>query len=247
MPGEARGNLNGMEDCVTELPGESGETNVQISIREEDLCGMQYVDVSRSKYRYFKRAIDVIGSAAALIVLALPFLIIMLAIYIDDPGPVFFRQYRIGRNGVRFRICKFRSMKTNTPKYIATNDLTESSTCITRVGRILRKYSIDELPQLINVLLGDMSLVGPRPLISDECEIHEMRLKYGVYNIRPGITGLAQINGRDSVTPVDKVRYDVEYCQKLCFLMDVGILFMTIPKVLKGYGVNDEKKVSHGV
>lgn len=206
-------------------------------IDEGEVADLRYVDVTKSKYRYVKRAIDIVCTLAGLLVLLVPLLLVMLIIYVDDPGPVFFRQYRVGRNGKRFRIYKFRSMRINTPKYLSTMELNDPDRYITRVGKILRKFSIDELPQLINVLLGDMSLVGPRPLISDEYEIHEIRTRFGVYNVRPGVTGLAQINGRDTVSPVEKVHWDVRYLEHFGLWMDIKILCATVPKIFGGVGV----------
>ena len=128
-------------------------------------------------------------------------------------------------------------MRLHTPKYMPTMHVDDPQRYITRVGKWLRKFSIDELPQLFNVLIGDMSFVGPRPLISDEYEIHRLRMKYGVYSTRPGITGLAQIHGRDLVEPVDKVRWDVLYLHKYGLWTDVKILLTTIPVIFRGIGV----------
>ena len=130
-------------------------------------------------------------------------------------------------------------MKTNTPKYVSTREMHNPNDYITNIGRILRKLSLDELPQLFNVLKGDMSLVGPRPLISDEYEIHFMRIRFGVYSVRPGITGLAQIHGRDLTSPADKVRWDVRYLQNFGLWSDIKILLATIPKIFGGVGVSE--------
>ncbi|MBQ2953771.1 MAG: sugar transferase [Clostridia bacterium] len=173
---------------------------------------------------------DVLCTLAGLLVLALPLLLVMLIIYVDDPGPVLFRQYRVGRDGKPFRIFKFRSMRMAAPGNLATA-AEDPDRYVTRVGRFLRRCSIDELPQLLNVLLGDMSLVGPRPLISDEREVHELRMRCGVYGVRPGLTGLAQINGRDALSPVEKVRWDTRYLKQFGLWTDIRILFSTIPKV----------------
>ena len=120
---------------------------------------------------------------------------------------------------------------------MATADVDDPDKYITRVGHVLRKLSLDELPQLFNVLKGDMSLVGPRPLIENEADIHIMRERFGVYSVRPGVTGLAQINGRDTVSPAEKVRWDVRYVEHFGFWMDVKILFATVPKIFGGEGV----------
>ena len=127
-------------------------------------------------------------------------------------------------------------MKKSTPKYLATSEIDDPQQYFTRVGKLIRKLSLDEIPQLINVVKGDMSLVGPRPLISDEYEMHAMRMRFGVYNIRPGITGMAQVNGRDTVEPESKLRYDVRYLEKFGFWTDVKLLLITVPKVLRWEG-----------
>ncbi len=186
--------------------------------------------------RFVKRTIDITASLLAILVLLLPSLIIMLAVFIDNPGKVFFRQYRVGKNGKRFKLYKFRTMKKEAPKYMSTMEFDDPDKYITRLGHFLRKYSLDEIPQLLNVLKGDMSLVGPRPLISDEYEIHQMRTKLGVYSIRPGVTGLAQINGRDTVDPATKVRWDHKYLETIGFITDVKILIATVPKVFGHVG-----------
>lgn len=188
-------------------------------------------------YRYFKRIFDVSISTLALLILSLPMLAVALIIYIDDPGKVIFSQYRIGQGYQKFKLYKFRSMKINTPKYLATADVDNPDEYITQVGVFIRKYSLDELPQLFNVFKGDMSLVGPRPLIPNEKEIHELRLQYGVYDVKPGITGLAQINGRDTVSPLNKVKWDVKYANNLSFSTDIKILCITVLKVIKGTDV----------
>lgn len=206
-------------------------------IDETSLSGLKRHDVSRHHYRYLKRLIDIVGSVIGLFILFLPLCLVALVIYVDDPGPVFFRQHRVGLYGKRFRVYKFRSMKTHTPKYMSTMNVEDPTRYITRVGKWIRKLSIDELPQLFNVLIGDMSFVGPRPLISDEYEIHQVRMKYGVYTAKPGITGLAQIHGRDWVSPEDKVRWDVMYLEKYGFWSDIKILLATIPVILGSHGV----------
>lgn len=206
-------------------------------IHSEDVSDLHYVDISKNRYRYVKRLLDVVISAIAIVVLLIPSLVLMVAIYIDDPGDVIFRQYRVGEDGKRFRFYKFRSMRMDTPKYLSTSDVDDPDKYITRIGKFLRKSSIDELPQLLNVLKGDMSIIGPRPLISDEVEIHEMRKKFGVYSVRPGISGWAQVRGRDTVSPTDKVRLDVQYLENFGLRMDMKILIDTIPRALAGKGV----------
>ena len=211
--------------------------NLHSLIPEKKVKDLKYVDVSENKYKYVKRALDIVLSFSGLLVLLIPFILVMIAVFIDDPGKPFFRQYRVGLGGKRFKLLKFRTMKKETPKYLSTMEVDNPDKYITRIGHFLRRSSLDELPQLINVFKGDMSLVGPRPLISDEYEIHEMRTRFGVYNVRPGITGLAQINGRDTVSPVEKVHWDVKYVENFGLWMDMKILFATVPKVFGKEGV----------
>lgn len=206
-------------------------------IAEETVQDLKRVYIHKRFYCKFKRLIDLFLSAIGLAVLLLPFGIIVAVVYADDPGPVIFSQYRIGRKGKRFKLYKFRTMKQDTPKYLSTQEVTDPDAYITRVGHFLRKFSLDELPQLVNVLKGDMSLVGPRPLIADEYEIHAMRMRFGVYSVRPGVTGLAQIHGRDLVSPADKVRWDVKYLQSFGLWTDLKILLETVPKIFGGEGV----------
>lgn len=206
-------------------------------ITEEQVQELRRVEVSGRFYCVVKRALDVVLSALGLVVLLVPLALIALVVYIDDPGKVFFSQKRVGKNGKLFNLYKFRTMKQDAPKYMATMDVDDPDKYITRVGHVLRKISLDEIPQFFNVLKGDMSLVGPRPLIPNEEEIHIMRQRFGVYSIRPGVTGLAQINGRDTVSPAEKVYWDVRYVEHFGFGFDMKILFATVPKVFGGEGV----------
>lgn len=206
-------------------------------IDERELADLAYIEVSKRGYRALKRTADVVLSAMGLAVLAVPMAVIAAAIYIDDPGKILFRQKRIGLEGKTFRFYKFRTMKESTPRYLATAEVEHPEQYITRLGGFLRRSSLDELPQLINVFKGDMSLVGPRPLIAKEEDIHRMRLRFGVYNVRPGITGLAQINGRDTVLPAQKVRWDVKYLETFGLMTDLKILLSTLPKAIAGSGV----------
>ncbi len=172
----------------------------------------------RDVYCAVKRGLDVLLSAV-LLVPALPVSVLACAaMYADDPGSVLFRQQRVGRGGRLFTLYKIRTMRADGH--------------VTPVGRVLRHTSLDELPQLWNVLRGDMSLVGPRPLIPQEAEIHALREAAGVYALRPGMTGLAQIHGRDRVGAEEKVRWDAEYLQKLSLRQDAAILLATVKKVL---------------
>lgn len=220
--------------------------NKHCYIHAESISDLQTLEKPGTWCRFIKRTIDIVVSFCAILVFLIPALVVMLAVFIDDPGKVFFRQYRVGRNGKRFKLYKFRTMKKEAPKYMSTMEFDDPDQYITRLGRFLRKYSLDEIPQLLNVLKGDMSLVGPRPLISDEYEIHQMRTMLGIYSIRPGVTGLAQINGRDTVDPATKVRWDHKYLETIGFVTDIKILFSTIPKVfghegmVEGYSIYTE-------
>lgn len=206
-------------------------------ISEDTVQDLKKIYITNRVYCKVKRILDTVLAFCGLVVLLIPFAVIALVIYCDDPGEVMFKQYRIGRNGRRFKLYKFRTMKMDTPKYLSTSEVMDPKAYITRVGHFLRRSSLDELPQLINVVKGDMSLVGPRPLISDEYEIHAMRMRFGVYSVRPGVTGMAQIHGRDLVSPADKVRWDVKYIQEFGFWTDVKILFATVPKIFHSEGV----------
>lgn len=191
--------------------------------------------------KFGKRLIDVILSACGIVVLIPLWVILAIAIKIDDPGPVFFRQKRIGQdvNGEKqfFQIYKYRSMKMCTPKDCPTHLLKNPEQYITKVGGFLRKTSLDELPQIFNILAGQMSIIGPRPALWNQDDLYEERAKYGANGVKPGLTGWAQINGRDEL-PIDvKARLDGEYVRKLSFGFDVKCFFGTIVSVLKHDGV----------
>ena len=187
--------------------------------------------------KVFKRLIDIILSGIGIVVLSPVYLIVALAIKLDDPGPVFFRQKRVGIHKTHFNILKFRTMKMNTPKDTPTHLLENPQQYITRVGRVLRKTSLDELPQIFQIFTGDMSIIGPRPALWNQYDLIEERDKYGANDVRPGLTGWAQINGRDEL-PIDvKARFDGEYVQKLSFGFDCKCFFGTIVSVLKHDGV----------
>ena len=179
-----------------------------------------------------KRAFDFTVSLILIIILFPLFLLISLIVLIDAGSPVIFRQYRVGKDNKLFYIYKFRTMRRGV-RNVATAELTDSEKYITKSGRILRKTSLDELPQLVNVLIGDMSFVGPRPLIPEEKEIRALRKDYNVYSVRPGITGWAQINGRDSLSIEEKALFDKEYIDKQSIALDIKILIKTVLGVLK--------------
>lgn len=185
-----------------------------------------------------KRVFDFLISLFALIILSPLFLIISVGILISDGRPVLFRQKRVGKDNELFEIYKFRTMKRGTEN-VASNDLENANSKITKFGKILRATSIDELPQLFNILTGSMSLIGPRPLIPEETEIRELRKNYNVYSVRPGITGWAQVNGRDNISIENKALLDKEYVEKQSLKFDIKIFFMTIHQVLRREGVNE--------
>ena len=187
--------------------------------------------------KFFKRLIDILLSGCGILVLAPVYLIVALAIKIDDPGPVFFRQKRVGIHKTHFNILKFRTMKMETPKDTPTHLLENPQQYITRVGRILRKTSLDELPQIFQIFTGEMSIIGPRPALWNQFDLIEERDKYGANDVRPGLTGWAQINGRDEL-PIDvKARFDGEYVERMSFLFDCKCFFGTVISVLKHDGV----------
>lgn len=185
-----------------------------------------------------KRAFDFTVSLLLIIILLPVFLLVSLIVLIDAGTPVIFRQYRVGKDNKLFYIYKFRTMRKNT-RNAATAELTDADKFITKSGKILRKTSLDELPQLFNVLIGDMSFVGPRPLIPEEKEIREIRKEYNVYSVRPGITGWAQINGRDSLSIEEKALFDKEYIDKQSISFDIKILIKTVSVVLKRENIRE--------
>jgi len=184
-----------------------------------------------------KRVMDLVISLIALILLSPLFLIIIIAIKIDSHGPVLFRQKRVGRHKNDFNILKFRTMRIDTPRDTPTHMLNNSDYWITKVGEFLRKTSLDELPQIINIIKGDMSIIGPRPALWNQYDLIRERDRYGANDILPGLTGWAQINGRDEL-PIDvKAELDGEYVNKIGFLMDMKCFFGTFKSVLKRDGV----------
>lgn len=201
----------------------------------------QAVLTKRQKvYLKIKRVFDFSCSLIALIVLSPVLLLVALAIKIDAPHEsIIFKQERIGQNGKPFMLYKFRSMKQGTPE-LGTSEFMDAEKYITKIGKILRKTSLDELPQLWCVVRGDMSLIGARPLLKREESMHFLRNYYGIYQLRPGITGLAQINGRDEMNDYDKARWDRTYVYNVSFSLDVKILCQTVIKVIKHDGVVDE-------
>ena len=187
--------------------------------------------------KFTKRLIDILLSGCGLVLLAPVYLVIAAAIKIDDPGPVMFRQKRIGIHKTHFEILKFRTMKMETPRDMPTHLLENPEQYITKVGGFLRKTSLDELPQIFNIFMGQMAIIGPRPALWNQYDLIAERDKYGANDVRPGLTGWAQINGRDEL-PIDvKARLDGEYVEKLSFAFDCKCFFGTIVSVLKSDGV----------
>lgn len=212
-------------------------------------------------YIHIKDIFDRLIALLALIVLAPLFLILMILIKIDSKGPVFFRQERIGIHKTHFMILKFRTMRVDTPKDIPTHLMQHSEDYITKIGRFLRRTSLDELPQLINIVRGDMAIVGPRPALWNQQDLIDERDKYGANDIRPGLTGWAQVHGRDELDIQTKARYDGEYAEKLGPIIDLKCFFLSFSKVITEEGVveggapctksegNDEKttqNIDHG-
>ena len=186
---------------------------------------------------FFKRLLDIILSGCAIVILSPLLLIIAVAIKIDDPGPVLFRQKRVGIHKTHFSIMKFRTMKMDTPKDTPTHLLENPEQYITKVGKFLRKSSLDELPQIFQIFTGKMSIIGPRPALWNQFDLIAERDKYCANDVRPGLTGWAQINGRDELPIEVKARFDGEYVEKLSFLFDCKCFFGTIGAVLKHDGV----------
>lgn len=197
-----------------------------------------YRKVLTIMYRtFFKRFFDIVLSLLAIVLLSWLFIIISFAIVIDDPGPVLFTQKRVGKNKKLFKILKFRSMKMNTPHDTPTHMLKNPDQYITRVGKFLRKTSLDELPQIFNILVGQMSIIGPRPALWNQDDLVAERDKYGANDVRPGLSGWAQINGRDELEIQVKARLDGEYVEKMSFAMDWKCFWKTIISALKREGV----------
>ena len=186
---------------------------------------------------FFKRFIDVLLSFLGIVFLAIPMGIIAALIKISSPGPVIFKQKRVGINKTYFNLYKFRTMRTDTPHDMPTHLLTNPEQYITKIGKFLRKTSLDELPQIFNIFTGKMSIIGPRPALWNQDDLIAERDKYGANDIRPGLTGWAQINGRDELEIDVKAKLDGEYVEKLSFGFDCKCFFGTILSVLKSDGV----------
>lgn len=188
-----------------------------------------------------KRVFDLISSLIGFIFFLPLFLIISLIIKLSSPGPIFFKQRRIGKDNEEFYILKFRTMRIDTPN-VATHLLENPDKYITKIGKVLRKTSLDELPQLINIIRGEMSVVGPRPALYNQLDLKKMRTKKGIHKLVPGLTGWAQINGRDEILLKEKVELDKYYLDNRSFGFDIEIIFKTIISVAKSDGVQEGKK-----
>ncbi|MGJ7920802.1 sugar transferase [Neobacillus sp. LXY-4] len=198
-------------------------------------------------YLKIKRLIDIILSLIGLILLSLIIFILIIAIKLDSRGPVLFKQKRVGINKSHFNILKFRTMKIDTPKDTPTHLLENPDHYITRVGKFLRKTSLDELPQIWNIFVGQMSIIGPRPALWNQYDLIAERDKYGANDVPPGLTGWAQINGRDELPIEVKAKLDGEYVEKISLWMDFKCFFLTIVSVLKSDGVVEGKTGSKGI
>jgi O-antigen biosynthesis protein WbqP len=183
-----------------------------------------------------KRAFDLLAGFSALLLLGVPFIFLALLVAVTSKGPVLYWSDRVGQHNRIFRMPKLRTMKTGTPA-VATHLLDNPQAHLTPVGGLLRRTSLDELPQLWSILMGDMSWVGPRPALFNQTDLIEMRTQAGVHQLVPGLTGWAQVNGRDEIALVDKVRLDTEYLQRQSFVFDLHILWLTALKVLRREGV----------
>ena len=195
----------------------------------------------RRSYTLLKRGLDIMLSVGLLAALGIPMLLIWVAVRLDSRVAGIFRQVRIGRNGRPFVCYKFRTMYEHAPHSCPSAKLSEPQEYVTPIGRILRRTSLDELPQLFNVLKGDMSLVGPRPLIIEEGDIHLQRRAMGVYELRPGITGLSQVSGRNAISDELKARLDRRYLEEFGLMQDVRILSRTVGRVISGDGVDKKE------
>ncbi len=189
--------------------------------------------------KVFKRFIDIVLSFVGIVVLIIPMAIIALLIKIDSPGAVLFKQERVGLHKKPFTILKFRSMRSDTPKNVPTHQLSDAESHITRVGKWLRLLSLDELPQIFCIFIGTMTIIGPRPALFNQEDLLFERDKYGANDVKPGLTGLAQINGRDELPIPVKAALDGEYVQKMSFWFDTKLFFGTILSVLRHDGVSE--------
>lgn len=185
-----------------------------------------------------KRVFDFIMSLIAIIIFSPIILIVAILVKITSKGPILFKQRRIGKDNVEFNIYKFRTMRIETPN-VATHLLNDSDSFYTPIGKALRKVSLDELPQLFNILKGEMSIIGPRPALYNQYDLKELRTSKGIHRLMPGLSGWAQVNGRDTISLEAKVEFDKEYLERQSFLFDLKIIWLTVLRVFKAEGVTD--------
>ena len=183
-----------------------------------------------------KRGFDILSSLIAIVLFSPILVVLAMTVKCTSPGPILFKQRRIGKDNKEFMIYKFRTMRIDTPN-VATHLLKNPEQYITQIGNFMRKTSLDELPQLFNILKGEMSVVGPRPALYNQYDLIEMRTKANVHTVRPGLTGLAQVSGRDELENEQKVYFDQQYVQKHSFFFDLKLIFLTVVKVFKSEGV----------
>lgn len=191
---------------------------------------------------YIKRMIDFIMALIGIIILSPILLILSIIIKVTSPGPILFKQNRVGKDNVEFKILKFRTMRIDTPKDCPTHLLDNPDQYITRVGKFLRKTSLDELPQLWNILIGDMAIIGTRPSLPNQYDLNDLRDKNGASKVKPGLTGLAQVSGRDELEIDIKAALDGQYVKNITFIGDLKLFFKTFISVLKSDGVKEGKK-----
>ena len=214
---------------------------------EQYIQNFQQNKKRRLFFRFVKRAFDFFVALFCLILFSPIMLVVAIAIKLDSRGPIVFKQQRVGKNGKPFNCYKFRSMKVSTPRNMPTSQMAKPEMYVTRVGWVLRKLSLDELPQLFCCLVGTMSFIGPRPLVLNEVKCHDMRERLGVYRMRPGISGYAQVNGRDDVYYKNKAIMDAQYVRDASLWMDFKLLFLTVAVVFKRKGNNTGKRVAKTV
>ncbi len=211
-------------------------TNERVNYKKDQTSILKATPSGGILYRFVKRIFDLVVSLAAGTVLILPLTVICVLVRMDSPGPALFSQKRLGKDGKVFKIYKIRTMKKDAPPNVATNDLEDIDQITTGIGRFLRKTSLDELPQLWNVIRGDMSIVGYRPVCLSEEWLNSQRLERGVLQVRPGITGYAQVLGRDDICASEKVALDVYYVQNRSLKLDMWCLLHTVGVVFTGEG-----------
>lgn len=221
---------------MTPLVEKQGVPEMNESKDDRSNCNAMKKDRKLRAFLCIKYSFDFLFSLFLLIILLLPLLLIALLIRLDSPGPALFTQTRVGQYGKTFKVYKFRTMYQSAPHDMPTSQFNDADRYITRLGAFLRKTSLDELPQLLNVLRGEMSFVGFRPVCTTERKLNALRAQYGVFDCRPGITGLAQVQGRDDLYYKDKAKVDAEYARKRSIKLDLQCLIKTVPVTLTQKG-----------